>query len=272
MSETFRKTRADGAYRHWTGKVPAVERPRNYQRRIGGPPLLFATDIRMTLLVTLALGGTLRPKTLWETIGKKAHVVLDGLIAVGLVVRWKNSRSIAYVALNPAHPACEPLRALLLAVAQQYVFARPLVGPRDIAGGSPPPAQGGCTLSCTFGDVSHTLSLLVVYILGKASARDVVRGTTVVMRRSAMARLWMFKSHGILSSKLQRDARTVRCSENVFRFDDKEPLTPYVIAVLDVLDAYMPFIRLTTQSQASQTVQRQRHKYRKRQNQSNQRW
>ena len=271
MSKIFKKIRSNGTYAHWTGKVPAVEHPRNYQRRIGGPPLLFATDIRMTLLVTLALGGTLRPTTLWETIGKKTHVALDGLISSGLVVRWKKGRNIAYVALNPGHPACQPLQALLLAVAEQYVFARPVIGPKD-AGGPPPAGQGRYDLSYTFGDFGHTLALLVVYILGKASARDIVRGTTLVRQWSALARLWMFKSQGVLTGEIERDVRTVRCSENVFWFDDQAALTPYIADVLDVLDAYLPHVRMAAQSQASQTVPRERQKHRKRQNQSNKRW
>jgi hypothetical protein len=50
-------------YRH--AAVQGVPNPRAYQPRVGGPLLLFATDIRMTILVTLALaGGSMRQKNL----------------------------------------------------------------------------------------------------------------------------------------------------------------------------------------------------------------
>ncbi len=251
MTVPFKATQSDGRYRHWTGKVPPVERPRNYQRRIGGPPLLFATDIRMTLLVTLALGGTMRPMTLWKTIGKKAPVVLDGLIESGLVVRWKLNWRHAYVALDPGHPAAAPFRHLLLAVADRYAFQRPEIGPTDLAGGEPAALQTRQYNSLNvFGDANHTLVLLVVFILGKASARDVVRGTTRTKKSAALARLWMFASHGILKGRLERDVRTLRCREHVFCFDDQQPLTPYIMAVLDVLDRYMPHLRVACEDQA----------------------
>jgi hypothetical protein len=63
----------------------------------------------MTLLVALAMGGPMRPYTVWRNIGKKAPTALDGLIERGLVYRWSISYTRAFVALDPAHPAAAPL-------------------------------------------------------------------------------------------------------------------------------------------------------------------
>ena len=69
--------------------VQPVENPRAYQRRTGRP-LLFAADIRMTILVTLALaGGPMRQKNLWKYIGKSAKTALYPLVERGLVSLWR---------------------------------------------------------------------------------------------------------------------------------------------------------------------------------------
>ncbi len=50
-----RRSSVGRQYDYRNDGVHAVAKPRAYQPRVGGPPLLFATDIRMTILVTLAL-------------------------------------------------------------------------------------------------------------------------------------------------------------------------------------------------------------------------
>jgi hypothetical protein len=88
---------------------------------IGGPPLLFATDIRMTILVTLALAdGPIRQKNLWKHIGKSSKTALYPLVKYGIVAMWGNSRSCQCVALDPCHPAADALRSLLLAIAKNF--------------------------------------------------------------------------------------------------------------------------------------------------------
>jgi hypothetical protein len=104
------RTKHDGRFDYRGADFKSVTNPRAYQPRIGGPPLLFATDIRMTILVTLALAdGPMRQKNLWRHIGKKAKTALYPLVENGLVAMWSIGPNNKFVALDPCHPAAEPL-------------------------------------------------------------------------------------------------------------------------------------------------------------------
>ena len=130
------RTRVRNEHKYdYKGKgVQAVEKPRAYQPRVSGPPLLFATDIRMTILVTLALaGGPMRQKNLWKHIGKSAKTALYPLVERGLVSMWRLNASKVYVALDPCHPAAEPLR-LCCCVSPRPTLASPHRGTRWIIG------------------------------------------------------------------------------------------------------------------------------------------
>lgn len=75
------------------GVEPAKKRPRAYQPRAGGPPLLFATDLRMTILVTLALAKRpLQCADLWRHIGRRNFGCLRDLAKRGLIARWNVGR------------------------------------------------------------------------------------------------------------------------------------------------------------------------------------
>jgi hypothetical protein len=52
----------------------ATEAPRCYQPRQDGPPLIFGTDARATMLVHLAIAsGPSRLYKLWESLGRHNH-------------------------------------------------------------------------------------------------------------------------------------------------------------------------------------------------------
>lgn len=61
--------RSDGRFDYRAGIISS-DKPHGSQPRVDGPPLLFTTDARMTLLVTLALTGRpVRPGSLWRVLG-----------------------------------------------------------------------------------------------------------------------------------------------------------------------------------------------------------
>jgi hypothetical protein len=244
-------------YDYRFGVECATDTPRAYQPRAGGPPLLFATDIRMTILVTLALAGRpLRHKSLWHHLGKSAKTSLYGLVDRGIVTMWDIGPSKKFVALDPCHPAAEPLRRLLLKVAEVYPgFTPPPFQPEDRDGGEAPVRTRRLRdVRQTFGDPQRTLPLLLLYILGEAIGTDVGRiAGRHVEGKTARSVLYMYRAFGLLEAtyKVQSKRRSF-----AFRFVETHPLVPAIKDVLRALDAAMPVWRIVAEQQRGRPVPR----------------
>ena len=234
--------------------VQAVEQPRAYQPRVSGPPLLFATDIRMTILVTLALaGGPMRQKNLWNHIGKSAKTALYPLVERGLVSMWRLNASKVYVALDPCHPAAEPLRRLLLRIAEIYPgFAAPPHAVDDRDGGDAPVRPRRLRdVRYTFGDPNRTMPLLLVHIREELVGIDVGRIVPYIESGTARDVLWMYRAFGLLT------IRYIVLSKRrgyAFRFEQTSPLVPYVRDVLAALDRAMPQWRMREERQKNEPI------------------
>jgi hypothetical protein len=252
--------------------VQAVERPRAYQPRVDGPPLLFATDIRMTILVALALAdGPLRQANLWKHIGKSAKTALYPLVKHGLVAMWSLNRGRKYVALDPCHPAAVPLRQLLLAVADHYPgFSKPKfsVDNRD-AGDAPTRPSRRRDVRLTFGDPRRTMPLLLVHIREQMVGVDVPRIVPYVNQSTARDVFWMYRAFGIL--KMEYVVAKKRRGY-AFTFDDACPLVPYIRAVLTALDKAMPQWRIRAERQASEPIPKRQDDHRSRRKPGRWKW
>ncbi len=157
------------------GVETAAKRPRAYQPRAGGPPLLFATDVRMSILVTLALANRpLRCADLWRHIGRRNFGCVRDLARRGLIACWQVGRA-TLVALEPNHPAVGSMRALLLRVARRYGFPPPLEQCSMIGPVAVPVRRAKIDPRLTFGDKNRTLPLLIVAIRGRANSEQVAR-------------------------------------------------------------------------------------------------
>lgn len=222
--------------------------PRSYQPRRGGPPLLFATDARMTILIGLALsGGAMRLNRLWAFTQRKNIGCVASLVANGLVATWRLGRSETHVALDPAHPAAKALRKLLLKAGAIYGFDEPSYHVDNVRGGSAPfrPSRRR-DVRYTFGDPNRTLSLLMRYILGEANAKEIERCVPRLAVKSVRHALWMFHAFGVLKSR-----RIVRGrSRGIgFRCNPGHVLAVEIARVLAALDAAMPQWRLMAERQ-----------------------
>lgn len=254
--------RRKGQYDYRRGVSYAITPARGYQPRKDGPPLLFATDIRMTLLVNLALASSaVRPCWLWSHIGRKCHTALCDLIARGLVFKW-GSRKRTVVALDPCHPAARELRELLVAVGNEYGF-RPI--PEDvearIAGEAPTRPSRRRDVRDTFGDKHRTMILLLVHVLGETIATDIERCLGYVHGKTVYGILYMYRAFGLLKSRyaVVRKKRVI-----AFSFNDDHPLSAHVRAVLGALDGLMPQWRRAAERQRVSPIPRQWDRRRRR--------
>lgn len=249
-----RRSSVGRQYDYRNDGVRAVAKPRAYQPRVGGPPLLFATDVRMTILVTLALArGPLRQKNLWKHLGKLAKTALYPLVERGLVAMWRLGPSNVYVALDPCHPAAQPLRRFLLRVAELYPgFVTPTYGVDDRDGGDPPlRPRRRRDVRYTFGDPIRTMVLLLVHLRGELVGVDAERIVPYLERCSVRDVLWMYRAFGLLESRYVVQNRR---HANGFRFDERHPLVPYVQEVLAALDHAMPQWRVRERRQRTEAI------------------
>lgn len=227
-------------YNYRAGVEYAKGVARAYQPRKGGPPLLFTSDIRMTLLVNLALAdGPVRQVHLWRHLGKRCPTALYPLIEHGLVSQWALSRARVFVALDPCHPAAQPLRRLLLEVPKHYRGFRPI--PHDVmssdAGAPPHRPSRKRDVRNTFGDHIRTMSLLMVHVLGGGYSTDIARCVPYLRRYSVGDVLEMFCAFGLL----RRRYAVVRKKRGiVYSFNDDNPLVPFIRDVLEALNVAMP--------------------------------
>jgi hypothetical protein len=236
--------------------VPGVENPRSFQPRAGGPPLLFGTDIRMTILVNLALAaGPIRQSNLWRHMGKKAKTALYPLVKSGLVVMWQLDSNKKFVALDPCHPAAEQLRLLLLAVAENYPgFTEPPYGVdnRD-AGGAPRRPRRLRDVRYTFGDPRRTMSLLLIHLREGFVPVDARRVVPYLVPQVVRQMYWMFEAFGIL----ERHYLVIHKRRgHAYMFDEENPLVPHVRAVLMALDEAMPQWRVRADRQEIEILRR----------------
>lgn len=241
----------NGRYDWEQGVEVAEGRPRAYQPRAGGPPLLFATDVRMTILATLAEAtGPLRCVDLWRTIGRKNFGCLTGLVQRGLVAKWRLG-NFAYVSLESTHPASTPLRHLLSKIGRHYGLARPIEQESLFEKPAAPKRRRRIDARLTFGDVTGTVPLLMVYIRLKANAEQVARCIPRCDVKSARQALKMFKAFGILRS--ERISRGVSYSLNPDHVLAKE-----LRAVLHDLDVAMPQWRVVAENDIANPRRRPR--------------
>ena len=241
-------------YDYRRGVSYADDVPRAYQPRKGGPPLLFATDIRMTILVHLALApGTVRIGLLWKHMGKRASTALYPLVERGLVMKWTWGPK-TFVALDPCHPAAEPLRAMLVAIGKKYRF-RPI--PIDVdarEGGDVPQRRARHRdVRDTFGDKNRTMPLLLVHILGEAMSTDIGRSVPYVGSKKVLETLYMYCAFKLLTS---RHVVIGKRHGEVFCFNDDHWPVPYVRAVLVALDQSMPQWRASAERKKGAPIPR----------------
>lgn len=241
------KTSNKGRYDYRMGVEYATSVPRAYQPRKGGPPLLFATDVRMTILVHLALAPSpVRPAWLWRHIGRRSHLALYPLIERGLITSWKVNGA-TFIALDPCHPAAYELGVLLLVVGRLYGFeAMQYDGGAGIRSTTPTRSSRRRDVRYTFGDRTRTMTLLLVYILGEAISTDIERCVPRLERGMVRDTLNMYCAFGLL--KKRRVVRSKRRAHG-FSFDDAHPLVPYIKDVLKALDERMPQWRAVAERQ-----------------------
>ena len=212
--------------------------PVSYQPRKGGPPLLFATDVRMTILVHLALApGPVRPSWLWRHLKKGSPTTLKDLVARGLVSRWRLGPK-AFIALDPCHPAARSLCELLRFVGHTYKF-RPIAVDVDAREGGDAPVRPSRRRDVrnTFGDRQRTMPLLLLHVLNEAAAIDIARCVPYLDASTIRHVLYMYRAFGVLQSRyaVHHKRRTI-----AFSFNEENPLVPYVRSVLAMLDKEMP--------------------------------
>ena len=241
--------RANGRLDYREGII-AVQKPRGSQPRLGGPPLLFTTDARMTLLVTLALSkGAVRPASLWRTIGRKQKETLARLIQAGLVASWSLSHSQRFVALDPAHPAATELRYLLLQVARSYPGYRAVpYRPEDGDGGEVPiRPRRRRDVRFTLGEPISTMPLLLAYILGETTARWVTQAVPYFETQTVRYTFDKWEAFGICTRR-RRSGGWPRY-EYLSSINPDHALGPSLIAVMAALDREMPQWRMIAESQ-----------------------
>ena len=230
-----------GRYDWRLGVEPARGRPRAFQPRLGGPPLLFATDVRMTILVTLAMmGHPIRCADLWRAIDRRNFGCLADLVRRGLVAKWYH-RAHAYVALEPAHPAHVSLTKLLLRIAKAYRFSRPITQLPLWQWLHVPARRGKIDARYTLGDRNQTLPLLVLYVRGCANADQVVRSIPRSDVKTIRHTLLKFKAFGVLSSR--RVGRGI-----AYALDPSHELAREIRRVLGELDCAMPQWRVVAEN------------------------
>lgn len=231
--------RSDGAIDYKRGIQYAKGRPRGYQPRKGGPPLLFATDVRMTILVTLALAkGPMRAKDLWRHIGRKYVGCATKLSTDGLICKWAAGKNEVYLGLNPAHPAAKPLKCLLLQIGDVYNFEAPTESlSRDL----PSAPWNDKNARYTFGDHIRTFVLLLVHIIGEAPIFQVARCLPNVDRQAVSQVLWMYTAFGILRRKGDHYP--------TFMLNPEHVLTANISEILAILDRVMPHWRMVAEIQ-----------------------
>lgn len=242
--------KASGAYDYRTNGVEyAISKPVAYQPRLGGPPLLFVSDVRATLLVTLALhGGSIRLQRLWEHLGARPRGALIDLVDTGLVTMWRLSRGKVFAALDPAHPAAPSIRRLLVRIGQLYGFQVPKYHADNELAGLPPLRRSRRRdVRTTFGYRHRTIPLLLLHIFGEANAAEVARCVPGLEAGTVRSTFWMFGAFGIL----KYDRRVKGKSRGfAFQFDERNVFHHELSAVLAELDAAMPQWRIVAQRQS----------------------
>lgn len=212
-------------------------RKKNLQPRADGPPLLFKTDTRASILCVLALSGRpMRQDEINTSVQRQCSVALTRLAEVGMLAKCVVGRKELYYDLDWAHPAAEELRELYLRLSQIYVMPRPRF---DFAAPSSTIKYRGperYDLVGTFGGAVRTLPLLMIFIRGSASGEQIARCMPSGDRKFTLRILRMFKAFGVLES--QRVSRGIHYS-----FSSQCPFVGQLRQVLGVLDREMPHWR-----------------------------
>lgn len=247
-----------------TGKAP-----RCTQSRLGGPPLLFKTDARATVLAHLAIAnGPTRSMDLSQHLRRNHSksvytILLTKLANEGLISKWKlpalpGERACrVYYDLNPAYPGARELRALLWQIAIVYPgFSLVPYQPDNATAGVAPSRRPKSshyvgrrfTIDYALGDDLTTKVLLGIYVMGQATNAILRRGATTYTVNRVGATLHKLAAFGIL--KKLRDDHAGRAG-SAFVLDKAHPLHLELVAYLAALDIHYPLLRFQMQNQAS---------------------
>ena len=251
----------------WRKGIETAKRaPRSYQPRSGGPPLLFATDVRMTILVTLALAtAPMRCADLWRHIGRKNVGCVRELAKRGLIAKWRLGYRETYVALEPSHQASASLRRLLLRIASLYTFGRPPEQTTLFPLLTIPARQSAPDARYTFGDRTRTVPLLMVYIRNEANTDQIARCIPRIDVSTVRHTLLMFKAFGLL--------RASRVSRGIaYRLDPNHALARELRDVLAELDLAMPQWRIVASHDQTSPRRRSRENRRGRRKPGRWKW
>ena len=145
------------------------------------------------------------------------------------------------MALEPAHAAAASLRALLLRIGALYRFPAPTRwSPAPVA---VPERRGTIDHRYTFGDLTRTLPLLILFARESASVEQISRCVPGADRDTIRHVFYMFKAFGIL--------RSFRRSRGIaYAFDSQHSLADQLHAVLADLDEAMPQWRALAEEDA----------------------
>jgi hypothetical protein len=207
---------------------------RNSQPRGDGPPLLFKTDVRASILCMLALAGRpMRFSEIRASVQKSCVYALRELTRSGLVKRAAFAKNVVYFDLDHSHPAASELRSLYLRLAEVYSMPRPCFDatlPPVVLSAS---RVNSRDLAATFGAPVRTLPLLFVFIRGSANGDQIYRCMPFGDRKFTLRVLRMFRTFGVLESK--RVSRGIQYS-----LSERCPIVNELTGVLRALDRAMP--------------------------------
>lgn len=187
-------------WRKGIGSAGQVETPRSFQARRNGPPLLFLTDVRMTILVLIATADCpVRHLELKRDLMERGHSAIEPLVQSGLIISWKPSRKSKVYALDPAHPAHEPLKRLLQKISKLYEFPTLITDSTDVKRGLPPVRRSRRRdARLTFGNSINTLVLLAVYLMVRPNMTAVTGALARFHKKSINSALWRYQAFGVL--------------------------------------------------------------------------
>ncbi len=175
--------------------------PTTYQARVDGPPLLFMTDIRMSILVTLALSLVpYRPRDLKRALRvSNIDPCVTALVSSGLIASWYGKCGARYLSLDPCHPCYDGLIILLRRIGQRYGFPQPLyLSDSLLAGAAPKRVSRKRDTRMLFGSPMRTLVLLAVFKLGRASINQIHRALGLSDAKTVATTLFRYAAFGLL--------------------------------------------------------------------------
>ena len=148
--------------------------------------------------------------------------------------------------------------SLLLAVGRLYGF-KPIAQDVIALGAGAPPVRPSRPRDVreTFGDVHRTMVLLMVHVLNEVAGKDIQRCLSYAPGRTVGGILHMFKAFGLLKA---RNSVLHKHHAIAFSFNEDDPLTPHVRAVLGALERTMPHWRIAAERQRTALIRQPRER------------